>query len=174
MIDASDLKDFDFSRNYFELEERFISEIENLIFDTLIREGRVAIEGDENNVLEFYNRTNFKVRVKRPQKNVWSVPIQLLRDAIRKVLREGHLRKSDGSLAIKIDTRPAKLDIPVQLLLRIVPEQEYVKRSLVGNKVRHNVYGEGRIQRITETGNVEVAFKDKVVKLKPQYFQLVP
>ncbi len=173
MIDTSDLKHFDFSRHYPEMEERFIFEIETMIFETLIQQGRVAIEGDENNVLEFYNRTNFKVRVKRPQKNVWSIPIQTLRNAIRKVLREGHLRREDGSLAIKIDTRPAKLDVPVQLLLRLVPEDEYVKRSLVGNKVRHNVYGEGRIQRITETGNVEVAFKDKIVKLKPQYFELV-
>ena len=99
--------------------------------------------------------------------------MQTLKDAIRKVLREGFLRAEDGKIHHQFICKPASVEAALHLLLRIVPEEEYHRRSIVGNRVHHKIYGEGVIKRVTSTGNVEVEFADKCVKLKPDYFQIV-
>lgn len=172
MIESSVLEQLNFAENYSELEEQFVSELENMILSQLIENGRVTSQAKGEDVIEFAGRTNFKIRVKRPNKNVWSIPIQLLKEAIRKVLREGKLLTTGGSYAVSKTGKPSHLETPLKLLLASVPEEEYRKRSLVGNLVTHEVYGEGIIRRITNTGNVEIEFENKVALLKPGFFEL--
>ena len=58
------------------------------------------------------------------------------------------------------------------MLLNVLPEKEYKKRSFVGNPVIHPTYGEGIVVRISDTGNVEVQFKERLVRLKPNFIKL--
>ncbi len=173
MIDPSKLEDFDFSKDYEALEEQLVIEIENIIIAQLIENGRVTAEPPSENTLEFAGKTNFKLRVKRRNKNVWSIPTDQLRNAIRTVLREGKIWQDDEGYYITTKSgKPAPLDRPMKLILASIPQEEYERRSFVGLPVEHDVYGEGFIRRITDTGNVEIQFNDRVSLLKPGFFRL--
>jgi len=65
-----------------------------------------------------------------------------------------------------------KIDLPTTLLLNVLPELEYKNRSFVGNPVVHPTYGEGKVIRISDSGNVEVQFKERLVRLKPNFIKL--
>jgi hypothetical protein len=65
-----------------------------------------------------------------------------------------------------------KIDLPTVLLLNVLPEKEYKKRSFVGNPVIHPTYGEGIVVGISDTGNVEVQFEERLVRLKPNFIKL--
>ncbi len=173
MIDLSDKPDFDFASQYEMLEDSLVSELEQMIYARLMSERTIQLNHEPNNEIEFLQRTTYKVMIRRPNKHVWSVPIPELRNAIRQVIRKGRLFTQEGKLAIQVPAKPAYLPEAIKALLCIIPEEEYLSRSMVGNKVYHQVYGEGVIRSITNTGNVEIAFKEKVTLLKPQFFRLV-
>ncbi len=173
MIDLSDKPDFDFASQYDALEDSLVSELENMIYARLMSDRTIQIGSDPDNEIEFLQRTTYKVMIRRPNKHVWSVPIPELRNAIRQVIRKGRLFTEEGKLAISVPNKPAYLPEALTALLSIIPEEAYLSRSMVGNKVYHQVYGEGVIRSITDTGNVEIAFKEKVTLLKPQFFRLV-
>ncbi|MFZ0389385.1 MAG: hypothetical protein WAN36_02915, partial [Calditrichia bacterium] len=118
--------------------------------------------------LEYAGKTNFKIRFKRPNKNVWSVPFQDFRESIRHVLREGRL----NAVEAEEDHQKETMDLPTLLLLHVLPDEEFARRSFVGNKVDHPTMGEGRIVRITASGNVVVEFLERQVKLKPGFIKL--
>jgi len=172
MIDPSKLEDFDFLKDYEALEEQSVIEIENIIIAQLIENGRVTAEPLTEDTLEFAGKTNFKLRVKRRNKNVWSIPTDQLRNAIRMVLREGKIREENDYYVTTKTGKPAPLDRPLKLLLGAIPEEEYARRSFVGFPVEHEVYGEGFIRKITDTGNVEIQFENRVALLKPGFFRL--
>ena len=44
--------------------------------------------------------------------------------------------------------------------------------SFVGNPVIHPTLGDGKVIRISDSGNVEVQFKDRTVRLKPNFIKL--
>ncbi len=173
MMDLSDKPDFDFATQYAELEETLISELENMIYARLMADRFIRPDDQPENEIEFLQRTTYKIMIRRPNKHVWSVPLPELRNAIRQVLRKGRLFDETGKLAIQVPSKPAYMAQAIGALLQAIPEEEYLKRSLVGNKVQHTVYGEGIIRAITDTGNVEIAFEDKITLLKPQFFRLV-
>lgn len=171
MIEPSKFRFTDFNTNLHELEIQFVEEIENLIVSRLFDEGKLEIS--ENEIIEFSGRTNYKIRLKRPHKNVWSVPIHVLKENIRKVLRNGGA--IEGKI-VNLDDRKvndSNIELPIKILLQSVPEDEYKNRTFVGNHVTHKIYGEGIIQRITENENIEVAFKDREVLLKPDFCALI-
>lgn len=172
MVDPGKLKGMDFAEHFESLETAFVGELENMIFAQLLQHGKVSVGDTEDDVLEFSGRTNFKIRVKRPRKNVWSIPVQLLKDSIRKVLREGRMFTENNEPTSGKRKKPSNLDLPIKLLLQSIPREEFFKRSFVGNSVEHEVYGEGVIKRITDTGNVEIVFGDRVALLKPGFFKL--
>jgi len=171
MINPSKLESEEFDKIFKQLETTYIEELENMMISNLMEKKSIEIPGTNHETIEFAGRTNFKIRLKRPNKNIWSVSVQTLKESIRRVLREGILLPICSK--IKEDTSKVKeFDLPVLMLLHTIPEQEYQTRSFVGNIVAHPTLGEGKILRITESGNVEIQFKDRKVKLKPNYVQL--
>lgn len=170
MIETSNLKGVDFQENFEELEDRFVDEIEDIISSQLFEKGCVNTAQNANDHLEFFGRTNFKIRLKQPNKNVWSIPIQLLKKSIKEVLRNGGDIET-LSLPEKKNDRLA-YELPIKLLLKSIPLEELKKRTFVGNTVDHSIYGDGIIQGIHETGNIEVKFKDRKVLLKPEFCKL--
>lgn len=170
MVEASKLKGADLRQNFGELEVKFVDEIEDIISSQLFQKGFLNPNHGRTENLEFFGRTNFKIRLKLPNKNVWSVPIQLLKRSIQMVLRNGGDIES-LSLADKKGNLSG-YEIPIKLLLKSIPLEEFIKRTFVGNAVCHDVYGEGEIQGINETGNVEVKFKDRQILLKPEFCKL--
>lgn len=170
MIETSKLKGVDFHQNFEELEERFVDEIENIISSQLFEKGCINSEPNENGDVEFFGRTNFKIQLKQPNKNVWSVPIQLLKRSIKKVLRNGGDLET-LTLPEKKSNRSG-YEVPIKILLQSIPEDEFKKRTFVGNAVNHSVYGEGVIKNINDTGNIEVEFNDREILLKPEFCKL--
>ena len=171
MINPSELENKNFNEVFPDLEALYIDELETMLVSNLIENKKVEIVGKEADVLEFIGKTNFKLRLKRPHKNVWSISLQSLKDSIKKVLRIGELvplTNNSHKILEKTDT----IDLPVLLLLHTIPGIEYENRSFVGNKVIHPKLGEGKVNRISDSGNVEIQFNDKTVLLKPNFVQL--
>jgi len=173
MMDLTNRPDFDFESEYPVLEDELVAELENLIYNRLVKDRFIRLNDQADNEIEFLQRTTYKIMVRRPNKHVWSVPLPELRNAIRKAIRKGRPWDDQGNLTIEVPSKPQYLPKAIAALLQAIPEEEYQRRSLVGNRVVHNVYGEGVIQSITDTGNVEIVFKDKVALLKPRFFRLV-
>ncbi len=172
MIEPSKFTAPDFLQNFHDLELQYINEIEEMITSQLFNTGHLVFGEESSDILEFSGKTNYKIRIKRPHKNVWSIPIQLLKESIRNVLRSGKLPEDKISKIEKKKVTKTNYDLPIQLLLQSVPQNEFLARTFVGNYVTHKVYGEGIIKRITENENVEVEFKDKEVLLKPNFCML--
>ena len=90
---------------------------------------------------------------------------------IRKVLRTGEIFKYNQE-----NTKSAPdnglFDLPVCLLLHVLPTSEYENRSFVGNMVIHPLLGKGKVIGISDSGNVKVKFDDRIAKLRPDYVQL--
>jgi hypothetical protein len=170
MIETSKLNGVDFHENFEALEDQFVDEIENIISSQLFEKGCINSEKNENGEVEFFGRTNFKIRLKQPNKNVWSVPIQLLKRSIKKVLRNGGNLES-LTVPEKKSARSG-YEVPIGMLLKSIPDDEFKKRTFVGNTIDHSVYGEGVIKGINDTGNIEVEFKDREILLKPEFCKL--
>jgi hypothetical protein len=160
LIEPEKLKSPDFQKTFHELEEYYIDELESMLLNLLIEE-----------TIEFAGRTNYKIRVRRPHKNVWSIPLKDFRESIRKVLRQGML---DPINPKKLEStrfeRPSEL--PTNMVLHILSDEEYERRSFVGNPVVHATLGLGKVVAISESGNVDVKFRDRVATLKPNYVRL--
>ncbi|GAB4372267.1 MAG: hypothetical protein Kow0042_15520 [Calditrichia bacterium] len=171
MIEPNQIDTKNFKKIFTKLEETYIDELENLLISKLYQDKVVAIPGFENESIEFVGRTNYTIRLKRPNKNFWSISFQTLRKSIRKVLREGKLEPVDPTLLEKEDLQEFD-EVAVSMLLHILPDNEYLSRSFVGNLVEHPTLGEGRVIRISESGNVEIEFGDRSVMLKPGFVQL--
>jgi hypothetical protein len=154
----------------FNLEEIYINELEDMLFSRLIEDKRIQLDGDVNEIIEFAGKTNYKIRLRRPNKNVWAIPFKNFRESIRAVLREG-----TDKLKIKenhSNSQSNEMKFATSLLLNILPEKEYNIRSFVGKRVVHPKWGEGKILSISDSGNVDVQFKDRVVRLKPNFIKL--
>lgn len=171
MIETSKLPSTDFEKNFEELEGQYINEIEGMISAQLFEKGHLPVNQEEVDEVEFFGRTNFKIRLKQPNKNVWSIPIQLLKKSIQKVLRNGG-NIEEGVTIASTKKSEANYEMPIKLLLKSIPEEEFQKRTFVGNTVDHEVYGEGVIKSINDTGNVEVKFQERQVLLKPEFCKL--
>jgi len=171
MIEETKFTTADFNKALLELEYHYINELENLLISKLMEQKSVQLEGLADEVIEFAGRTNYKIRLRRPNKNVWSIPFRDFRESIRKVLRFG-----TSGLLKDNETEPIpkkiKIEYPIALLLNVLPEKEYKTRSFVGNPVIHPTLGDGKVIRISESGNVEVQFKDRTVRLKPNFIKL--
>jgi len=172
MIETSKLPSTDFEQNFEELEEQYVNEIEGIISAQLFEKGHLARDHEEADDLEFFGRTNYKIRLKQPNKNVWSVPIQLLKKSIQKVLRNGGNIEEGVTTSSTKKKSETNYEMPIKLLLKSIPEEEFQKRTFVGNSVDHEVYGEGVINGINDTGNVEVKFQERKVLLKPEFCKL--
>jgi len=168
MIEPTRFTSPDFNQVFGEVEATFVDELEKLVISRLIENKTVKLPGAEDEVLEYAGRTNFKIRIKRPHKNVWSIPYKSLREAIRSVLRRGKLLP----VVEKANKRSEERELALPWLLHILPEEEYYRRSFVGNKVVHPSLGEGEVEEITDTGNVKVKFSDRVAMLKPSFVKL--
>ncbi len=168
MIDPAKFKSPKFSEVFEELENLFLNELENLLINQLIEQKEIRLHDFRDETLEFAGRTNFKLTLKRPNKNVWSVSLKTLHDALRHILREGKVPSLDDK-SLELDEHDR---LPIIMLVHCIPEQEYQVRSFVGNIVEHEVLGEGRILRIGKSGNVEVQFHDRKAKLKPDFVTL--
>ncbi|MEJ2634441.1 MAG: hypothetical protein P8184_04005 [Calditrichia bacterium] len=171
MIESTKINSSNLKTTLEELEEVFLDELENMLVTRLMENKRVVLPGTKNNVVEYAGRTNFKIRLKRPNKNVWSITFQDFRESIRKVLREGNLAPVDG-MGDGGSVKNGKFDLPTLFLLHVLPPEEYSKRSFVGNHVVHPTLGEGEVLRISDSGNVEVEFPSRVVMLKPSFVEL--
>lgn len=171
MINPSKFESPDFTKVFETIENMFVEELTTIMVDKLFEEKSLTIPGTENEILEFAGRTNYKIRLKRPNKNVWSIPLQDIRDSIKKVLREGKLLPVEGKVTAA-DEKNKNHILPLNWLLHILPEEEYRERSFVGNIVRHPTLGEGEVLRITDSGNVEVKFAERTAMLKPNFVQL--
>lgn len=171
MIEPEKLRSPDFQQTFHELEEHYIDELENMLLTRLIEKRCLKIKGDHEETIEFAGRTNYKIRVRRPHKNVWSIPLKDFRESIRKVLRKGML---DPINPKKLEStrfeRPSEL--PANMVLHILSDDEYEQRSFVGNTVVHATLGLGKVVAISDSGNVEVKFRDRVATLKPNYVRL--
>lgn len=172
MIETSKLPSTDFEKNFQELEGQYVNEIEGIISAQLFEKGHLAGDHEKADDLEFFGRTNYKIRLKQPNKNVWSVPIQLLKKSIRKVLRNGGNIEEGVITGSGKKKSEASYEMPIKLLLKSIPGEEFQKRTFVGNTVDHKVYGEGIIKGINDTGNVEVKFPEREVLLKPEFCKL--
>lgn len=170
MVETSKLKSADFRQNFGELEAKFVDEIEDIISSQLFENGFLKANHSPTENIQFFGKTNFKIRLKLPNKNVWSVPIQLLKRSIQAVLRNG----GDVELLSLSDKKEdlSGYEFPIKLILKSIPQEEFDKRTFVGNAVCHDVYGEGEIKSINDTGNVEVRFRDRQVLLKPEFCKL--
>ncbi|MFN2126714.1 MAG: hypothetical protein ACK2TU_02545, partial [Anaerolineales bacterium] len=63
-------------------------------------------------------------------------------------------------------------ELPTNMVLHILSDEEYASRSFVGNAVEHPTLGLGKVMAISDSGNVEVKFRDRVATLKPGYVRL--
>ena len=171
MIEETKFKSVVFNQALLELEDTYVNELEDMLISTLMEQKTVQLQGNIDEVIEFAGRTNYKIRLRRPNKNVWSIPFRDFRESIRKVLRIGTSGLLDNGSQDTI-LKKEKIDFPTALLLNVLPEKEYKKRSFVGNPVVHPTYGDGRVIRISDSGNVEVQFKDRMVRLKPNFIKL--
>ncbi len=169
MIEPAKLTSCDLNQAIEDLENRYIGEIENLLISTLMEQKSVHLHGDVDEVLEFAGRTNYKILLRRPNKNVWSVSFKDFRESVRKVLRTGPEKILDEENS---GSKNDDLDLPTHLLLHVLPEDEYENRSFVGNRVLHSKWGTGEILGILESGNVRVKFDGKQVMLKPDFVKL--
>ncbi len=169
MIDPTRFVSANFTDNFPELEEEAVAELEHLLFSRLLEQGQVAVGGE---VLEFAGRTNFKLRVKRPNRSVWSIPLKQIRDSVRRILREGLQVLEQEPFVPARGSRTSTTIEGLRLLLQSIPPEEYLSRSFIGNEVEHQVYGVGKILRINSSGNVEIEFPEKCVLLKPEFFRL--
>lgn len=170
MIKPTHFTSCDFKNTFEALEEHFLDELEGLLVSKLMEQKSITLPNAENEVVEFAGRTNYKIRLKRPNKSVWSVSFQEFRESIRTVLRNGGL----DPLQVNGE-KPAKkrnMELPTLILLHILPDEEYKSRSFVGNQVEHQTMGEGEVLGITNKGNVEVKFDDRKVMLKPRFVKL--
>lgn len=165
MIDPAKFESGEFKKIFEDLENTALDELENMVLSQLIEQKVLRIYGLEDETLEFAGRTNFKLRLKRPNKNVWSISLKALRDALRLALRQGKLPALDETVRGKV----GKKELPMLLLLHAIPNDEVESRSFVGNKVIHEILGEGKIVRISQSGNVEIQFNNKTTKLKPGF-----
>lgn len=171
MIEVTELKSENLSQILNETEEVFVNELENMLLSKLIEEKSIRIQGQYEEVLEFAGRTNHKIRLRVPNKNVWSVSFRDLGESIRKVLRTGSIF-SDEIVSGNSKSGDQVFDHHTNLLLHILPQKEYEKRSLVGNEVVHSSLGYGKVISISESGNVVVKFEDRTVRLKPNFIKL--
>ncbi|GAB4340766.1 MAG: hypothetical protein Kow0037_26830 [Calditrichia bacterium] len=170
MIDPQTLPSDNFEEFYPKLETGFIDELETLALNRLYRERIFTLPGAENEKVEFVSKSNYKIRIKRPNKNLWSVPLQDFRKCIKIALREGTI---DPSIPFgEENAPPPEEELPLMSLLHVLPEEEYLRRSLVGNLIEHQTLGDGKIIRILESGNLEIEFKDQTLVLKPSFVKL--
>jgi hypothetical protein len=154
----------------FNLEELYINELEDMLYSRLIEDKRIELNGNVKETIEFAGKTNYKIRLRRPNKNVWAIPFKDFREAIRVVLRIGtHKLKVKENLGY---SPSHEIKYATSLLLNILPEKEYQQRSFVGKRVVHPKWGEGKILSISESGNADVQFRDRVVRLKPNFIKL--
>lgn len=171
MIEPEKLKSSEFQETFQELEEHYIDELENKLLNLLIEKRCLKVQGDHEETIEFAGKTNYKIRVRRPHKNVWSISLKDFRESIRKVLRQGML---DPINPKKLEStkfeRPGEL--PTNMVLHILSDEEYASRSFVGNAVEHPTLGLGKVMAISDSGNVEVKFRDRIATLKPGYVRL--
>lgn len=171
MIDPGKIKSSELNIALQDLEESSVIELENMLISELIAKKCIRLHGRFEEVLEFAGRTNYKIRLRQPNKTVWSISFKDCRESIRKVLRLGTTTifgEEQNSRAEKKD----QLDHHTTLLLNVLPEQEYEIRSFIGNLVVHPNWGIGKLVRINENGNIEVEFKDRTVRLKPDFIKL--
>jgi ribosomal protein L19E len=171
MIKTSKLKSEDFSQTFSEMENRYIEELEEMLLSKLISEKSIHLSGKYDETLEFAGRTNYKIRLRVPNKNVWSISFRDFRESIRKVLRNGIITESEF-VEDKTGATEKVFKQLTTLLLHVLPEEEYIERSFIGNSVIHPTLGSGKVISISDSGNVEVEFRDKIAKLKPNYIQL--
>jgi hypothetical protein len=171
MINLTKLENTNFNEVFTNLETVYVNELENMLVSNLIENRKVEVSGTESDSLEFLSKTNFKLRLKRPNKNVWSISLQALKNSIKKVLRLGMLVPLDEKKQIT-KAKTEILDLPVLLLLHTIPDKEYESRSFVGNRVIHPKLGEGIVHKISDSGNVEIQFREKTVLLKPNFIKL--
>ncbi len=171
MINTSKLKSLEFNQALYEIEDRYVNELENMLISKLIEEKSVHLHGKYREILEFAGRTNYKIRLKIPNKNVWSISFRDFRESIRKVLRTGKIFEyNQENMNSALDNE--LFDLPICLLLHVLPTKEYENRSFVGNKVIHPTLGNGKVISISDSGNVDVEFEDRVAKLRPNYIKL--
>ena len=81
MIEPLKFESPDFSEVFETFENMYVEELTTMMIDKLFEEKTLSIPGIENEILEFAGRTNYKIRLKRPNKNVWSIPLQDIRDS---------------------------------------------------------------------------------------------
>ncbi len=166
MIDPAKLKSSNLQHSLQELEESLITEIENMLLSVLMEKKRIQLHGRFKEILEYLGRTNYKISLRRPNKEIWSVTFKDFREAIRKVLRTG------TAAVFSSNDQKEPMDVRMAMLLHILPENEYQIRSFIGNTVIHPNWGTGKLVCINENGNVQVEFKDQIVKLKPEFVEL--
>jgi hypothetical protein len=171
MIEPGKLTSSDLNVALQDLEDSSIVELENMLISELLAKKSIRLHGRFEEVLEFAGRTNYKIRLRQPNKTVWSVSYKDCRESIRKVLRLG-TPTIFGEGQISRTDKKDQLDHHTTLLLNILPEQEYEMRSFIGNPVVHPNWGIGRLTRINENGNIEVQFEDRTVRLKPDFIKL--
>jgi hypothetical protein len=170
MIETSKDKFSTLDQAMFNLEELYINELEDMLFSHLMENKRIQLAGNVSEIIEFAGKTNYKIRLRRPNKNVWAIPFKDFRESIRMVLRAGtdKLKVNENS----ISSPSAEMKFATSLLLNILPEKEYKTRSFVGKRVVHPKWGEGKILTISDSGNVDVQFKERVARLKPNFIKL--
>jgi hypothetical protein len=171
MIEETKFKSVEFNQALLELEDAYINELEDMLISKLMEQKTIQLQGNYDEVIEFAGKTNYKIRLRIPNKNVWSIPFREFRESIRKVLRIGTSGLMDNSNQSAL-LKKVRIDFPTALLLNVLPEKEYKNRSFVGNPVVHPTYGDGCVIRISDSGNVEVQFKDRMVRLKPNFIKL--
>ena len=170
MIETSKEKLSTLDQAMFNLEELYINELEDMLFSRLIENERIQLAGNASEIIEFAGKTNYKIRLRRPNKNVWAIPFKDFRESIRMVLRAGtdKLKVKENNTS----SPSAEMKFATSLLLNILPEKEYETRSFVGKRVVHPKWGEGKILTISDSGNVDVQFKERVARLKPNFIKL--
>ena len=76
MIEETKFKSLIFNQALLELEDAYINELEDMLLSKLMADKEVQLHGNFNEVIEFAGRTNYKIRLRRPNKNVWSIPLR--------------------------------------------------------------------------------------------------
>lgn len=171
VIEPQKLKSPEFNQTFQELEEYYVDELENMLLAELVEKKSLKLATHQDEVIEFAGKTNYKIRVRRPHKNVWSIPLKDFRKSIRRVLRQGALDPLNEK-RLESTKFERVSDLPTKILLHILPDEEYKQRSFVGNTVVHPTLGSGKVIAISESGNVEIEFENRVAKLKPDFVRL--
>jgi len=171
MIEPTRFESSNFETVFDVFESAFVEELEEMMVNKLFEQKALEIPGTDHEILEFAGRTNYKIRLKRPNKNVWSVPLKSIRASIKKVLREGQIDSAEKKNRGRGVLNPEHA-LPVSWLMRTLPEEEFDARSFIGNVVEHPTLGEGKVCRISDNGNVEVKFKRRSVMMKPGFVRL--